>query len=595
MDLQNHNAKDETLAQQWLHIQNFIRVHKLPQAFSSTAWQYFLPLSENLKLWTKQKRSQQNRSFILGLNGAQGTGKSTLAELLSTLLRHSGFTVLNLSIDDLYLSKSAREDLSQTIHPLLKTRGVPGTHDTALACELLDELSSPLSERNKSKLSVPRFDKAIDDRSPIREAIPESQVDVIIFEGWCVGAKPQRDLVLDNPYNQLELKEDRDGQWRQYVNEQLANEYQQLFSKIDYLVMLKAPSFDAVFQWRSEQEERLRQSNIHLSEKSAIMDESQLLYFIRHYERLTRWMLKEMPQRVDCLFELNEDHCVIDKTCNTSNWKSTIEACRLLVITDLDASLLDENYSWAPAYGSLDQLNKKGFPVIFNSSKTLAEMIPLSKELHRQLESEPTPIVAENGGLIAYPIDGKYVISVSSLEYEAIIDLAHELRRRFDYQFIGFYDMSAEQISELTGLDLEAANQAKDRHATEPILWQDTDQRFDDFKKSLENSAIRVVRGGQFIHLMGQADKADALLRLKSFYQNKYPEHKWLTVALGDSPNDEAMLNAADFAVLIPNKNKNLFELKAPHSLLPSSAGPHGWQEAIQYILRSLYGIHFHD
>ena len=125
MDLQNHNAKDETLAQQWLHIQNFIRVHKLPQAFSSTAWQYFLPLSENLKLWTKQKRSQQNRSFILGLNGAQGTGKSTLAELLSTLLRHSGFTVLNLSIDDLYLSKSAREDLSQTIHPLLKTRGVP--------------------------------------------------------------------------------------------------------------------------------------------------------------------------------------------------------------------------------------------------------------------------------------------------------------------------------------------------------------------------------------------------------------------------------------------------------------------------------------
>ena len=583
-----HTQADHS-AQHLTSIKSFIEKNHLPDSFLSTAWQYYLPLALNLFQWTQKKQTQG--SFILGINGAQGTGKSTMASLISTLLTEFGLEVVTLSIDDFYLTKKERQELAQKVHPLLKTRGVPGTHDIKLANQVIDELNTAPSNRKNKDLQIPRFNKAIDDRFPEGEKLPQKKVDIILLEGWCIGALPQANLTLDSPYNELELTEDPDGSWRESINQHLADDYQTLYAKIDYLAMLKAPSFEMVFKWRSEQEERLKENQSSSDQNLEIMDAEQIKRFIMHYERLTRWMLKEMPRRAQCCFFINEDHCVYEKQLNETKWISKTDRCSLLVVTDLDASLLDEQYSWDAAHASLSQLKKHQFPVIFNSSKTLAEMIPLSRKMQKQLNVEASPIVAENGGLIAYPTDDKYVISVSSVDLEVILDLAHELRKRNDYQFIGFSDMSAAQISQLTGLNSKAAAQAKNRNATEPILWQDSDENFEAFKKPLEASGIRVVRGGHFIHLMGQADKADALQKLKSFYQKQFPEQHWLAVALGDSPNDEAMLNAADFGVLIPNKKNAAFPVKAAHSIQSTYHGPKGWQEAIQNLFQSLYGI----
>jgi D-glycerate 3-kinase len=573
-------------------IKKFIRNNDLPESFLSTAWQYYLPFSLNLLQWTQEKRTQSGKSFILGVNGAQGTGKSTLANFISYLLKEFGLTVLNLSIDDFYLTKNERNELAKTIHPLLKTRGVPGTHDINLTKTIIDEVSKPLSQRKNSNIQVPRFNKAIDDRFPNGEDLPQNEVDLIILEGWCIGVKAQTKEMLKTPLNDLELAEDKDGKWRQFINQEIDN-YQDLFNKLDYLAMLKAPSFEIIYQWRGQQEEQLLKRQSALSSNSQIMDRTQLQRFIMHYERLSRWMLNDIPKYCDLVFEINEQHSITGQSLNASQFRYYIQSSKLLIVTDLDASLLDENYTWDAAQESLVRLSEAAFPVIFNSSKTLAEMTSLSEKITQQFNTPLRPIIAENGGLIAYPAEGSYNVKLCSIDLEFILGKAHDLRQKYNYQFTGFSDLSEEELSKLTGLDLKSAQSAKDRHATEPILWQDSQDRFQEFKKTLESFGIRVIRGGQFIHLMGPNDKADALLELRIFYTNNQASHHWLIVALGDSPNDKSMLEAADFGVLIPNNKHSDFTLASPPSFLATAHGPKGWQQAIQHIFSSLYGIHF--
>ncbi|WDE99179.1 HAD-IIB family hydrolase [Lentisphaera profundi] len=574
-------------------IKKFIQENELPSSFLSTAWQYYLPLSLNLLQWSQEKRTQDGKSFILGINGAQGTGKSTLAQLLKSLLCEFGLNVVTLSIDDFYLTKNERNQLASSTHPLLKTRGVPGTHDLPLANQILDSLAALPSDEKISSLKIPRFNKAIDDRFHNGDALPNQFVDIIILEGWCIGAKPQPLELLETPENELENSEDLPGDWRHYINQKLADEYQVLFSKLDYLAMLKAPNFEVIHLWRSQQEEQLLKQQSDTLAKSQIMNSTELKRFIMHYERLTRWMLKEMPQQSDITFHLNDNHSIVKQDTNNANWTHYIKSCQLMLVTDLDASLLDEQYSWTAANQSLAQLRALSFPVIFNSSKTLAEMIPLSEKIQQQFQSPPTAIVAENGGLIAYPNDAQYNISVSSVDIKAILKVAHELRRKNNYLFTGFSDMTPEEVSSATGLELKAASLAKQRNATEPLLWYDSQEKLIEFKKSLEDAGIRIVLGGQFIHLMGQADKADALQQLRAYYIKKHPSHHWLVVALGDSPNDQIMLNKADLGIQIPNKKRPPFNLSTTHSIQCTEYGPAGWQQGIREILQSFYGIQF--
>lgn len=261
----------------------------------------YLPLAA----WLAHQADTQ--PLVLGINGAQGSGKSTLAKILVLLLEQAfDKTVISLSIDDLYKTRAQRRELAETVHPLLVTRGVPGTHDVELGIELLTRLKQGVN----SKLALPVFDKASDDRLPESNWTQvKAKPDIIIFEGWCVGAVAEDATSLQQPINELETTEDADGSWRHYVNEQLAGPYQQLFDLIDVLLMLKVPDFDKVFEWRGLQEQKL-QASLPDSQRQAnnTMSEAELKRFIMHYERITRLTLDEMPSRANVVLALDANH-----------------------------------------------------------------------------------------------------------------------------------------------------------------------------------------------------------------------------------------------------------------------------------------------
>ena len=270
----------------------------------------YIPLAATLT------RKAQNRDspLLVGINGAQGSGKSTLCQLLQIVLKE-GFSkqVATLSIDDIYLTLAERQTLAKEIHPLLVTRGVPGTHDVNLGLQLI---SAFRELRQGQQIDVPVFDKAIDDRLPRKKWQQVSgPLDLVLFEGWCVGAQAQTEEELAEPVNSLESDEDPDQSWRHYVNRQLQQEYNKLFNELDFLVMLKIPGMSSVMEWRGKQEHKLAQTTSHGDQK--IMDAKALQRFIMHYERLTRSMLTEMSDRADLVFEINANHQINDVQINT--------------------------------------------------------------------------------------------------------------------------------------------------------------------------------------------------------------------------------------------------------------------------------------
>lgn len=239
---------------------------------------------------------------VVGLNGAQGSGKSTLArQLTAQLARQQGLRVAVLALDDLYLTHAERQQLAADVHPLLVTRGVPGTHDVTLGLELLSRL--PTLRQNET-LQVPRFLKAADDRAP-RADWPTltGRFDLLLFEGWCVATPPQAEWLLQTPINALEAEADGDGRWRHWVNAQLAGPYQSLFAPLQRLIFLQAPDFDCVLGWRLQQEctDNARDAS---NSGERLMDETALRHFISHYERLTRHALNTLPQIAQAVVEL---------------------------------------------------------------------------------------------------------------------------------------------------------------------------------------------------------------------------------------------------------------------------------------------------
>ncbi len=262
----------------------------------------YLPLAAALAKVASAKAD----TLIVGVNGAQGSGKTTLCSLLAMLLeRGFSLNVASLSIDDLYKTHAERSKLGQELHPLFRTRGVPGTHDVEMGLHLLTELSAADAGR---QVIIPVFDKARDDRSP-RSAwrAVETPIDIILFEGWCVGARPQAPEALKEPVNTLEKDEDPQGLWRGHVNAQLAGDYSRLFAELDLLIMLAIPDMECVFAWRGLQEKKLAAQS-QRTQSSKLMDKAALQRFIMHYERLTRHMLAEMPERADLVLQLNTTH-----------------------------------------------------------------------------------------------------------------------------------------------------------------------------------------------------------------------------------------------------------------------------------------------
>jgi len=283
----------------------FLERNQLPESYLQFAQRWFEPLVDQIF----QQYQMQKRPLVLGINGCQGSGKSTLADYLCSMVaeRHAIATA-NLSLDDFYLPLKQRMQLSETVHPLLATRGVPGTHDIDLAIETIEQLVAGNTTR------IPRFDKSIDDR------VPEKDFDrvtgpasLIILEGWCLGALPQSDSDLQQPVNDLERLEDEQGIWRQYINLALAGGYQQLFAMVDQLIMLRAPSFDTVFQWRWQQESKLQEKHSQTN-RSGLMTEQQVLRFIQYFQRITEQSLAEMPGRSQHVFQLDLDRQISNHT-----------------------------------------------------------------------------------------------------------------------------------------------------------------------------------------------------------------------------------------------------------------------------------------
>jgi len=302
------NILDFTLFVDEPPIQQVLVEEQLPLEYLQALREHIAPTAQALAV----RALDADAPLVVGINGSQGSGKSTLVRFLALFLKSvSRLRCAVLSIDDLYLGQSDRLALSNRLNPLLRTRGVPGTHDVALGMQLLDQLRQA---GQNSCIALPRFDKARDDALPKSEwPIWEGGVDLILFEGWCVGCTPQTPEMLSDPINALEQDEDEDARWRRYINQRLETDYRSWFEQLDVRIMLKSPSFDSVYQWRSEQESKLAekmatQIDGGQSNSAGIMDAVALRRFIQHYQRLTEHMLQDLPGRSDAVLHLDTEH-----------------------------------------------------------------------------------------------------------------------------------------------------------------------------------------------------------------------------------------------------------------------------------------------
>jgi D-glycerate 3-kinase len=234
---------------------------------------------------------------FVGLAGGQGAGKSTLGRLIASACQRFEIRVCVLSLDDFYTPLSARRRLAERVHPLLETRGPPGTHDMKSCLEIMARLRSLGSDE---ELDLPIFDKGIDDRRGSRRV--QGPFDMVLLEGWCVGAIAESAARLEAPINSLERASDADGVWRRFVNQALAQSYARAWRMLDYLIFLRVPDIAAVRRWRLQQEsERPEPQRM----EAAAVDR-----FVQHFERTTRAMDRVLPDKADLTVELAEDHSV---------------------------------------------------------------------------------------------------------------------------------------------------------------------------------------------------------------------------------------------------------------------------------------------
>ena len=233
---------------------------------------------------------------VFGVSGLQGSGKSTLAAQLVEAARARGVRAVAISVDDFYLDAPRRRELARTMHPLLVTRGPPGTHDVALACATLDAL------RERRPMRLPAFDKLADRRLPAAQWREARDIDLVVFEGWFLGTPAEPDEALAQPLNALERDEDGDGTWRRYCNTALRRDYPALWRRIDRLLFLQPPGFDVVPGWRWQQEQALQVRD----PARAGMTRAGVDRFVQHYERVSRQALRTLPRIADVVVALDE-------------------------------------------------------------------------------------------------------------------------------------------------------------------------------------------------------------------------------------------------------------------------------------------------
>ena len=259
----------------------------------------YIPIS----FWIENKYKEKGKTLILGLSGGQGSGKTTVAGTLKIILKKFFKRQIHISsIDDFYKTSIERNKMSFNIHPLFKTRGVPGTHDI----NYIKNFFNLIRKKNFQIIKLPKFDKANDNRYKKKHWFNvKKKPEIVILEGWCVGAKPQKNFLMKKPINDLEKNEDKNLKWRKYVNERLKSEYKKLFAMIDDFVFIKIPNFDVVLKWRFLQEKKLKKRS-HLKKK--VMSYNEIKRFIMFYQRITLQMMKDLSKSASVVMLLKKNH-----------------------------------------------------------------------------------------------------------------------------------------------------------------------------------------------------------------------------------------------------------------------------------------------
>ncbi len=261
---------------------------------------FLIPIS----FWIVSK-AKNKKPFIVGLGGGQGTGKTTITSIISIVLKkYFKLNVFKISIDDFYKTRKERILLSKKVHPSLITRGVPGTHDVSSMFSFFKRVKS----KNFRALKLPKFNKAIDDRynKKLWYSI-KKKPDIIIFEGWCVGARAEKNNSLKKAINSLERNNDKKLIWRKFVNQQLKLKYKKLYTQLDCMLFLKANNFRLIQQWRLKQEKKLWLKNKR-SRNNKIMNKKDVIKFMQTYQRITQNMLKHAPKYSSMILNLNRNH-----------------------------------------------------------------------------------------------------------------------------------------------------------------------------------------------------------------------------------------------------------------------------------------------
>ena len=262
--------------------------------FNKSKEKNFLSLKKTyipMSFWIEKQYKKKGKTLFIGFSGGQGSGKTTVTKILKIILEKFFKREIYVgSIDNFYKNLKERKKMSHKIHPLLKTRGVPGTHDI----NLIKKFFNFLRKKSFRKIKLPKFDKSIDDRTKKKFWFNvKKRPEIVILEGWCVGAKSQKNLLLKKPVNILEKQEDQDQIWRKYVNEKLRNEYKNLFKMIDHFIFIKIPNFKSVLKWRYLQEKKLRKRS---RSNKKIMSYQEIKRFIMFYERITLQMIKDLSK-----------------------------------------------------------------------------------------------------------------------------------------------------------------------------------------------------------------------------------------------------------------------------------------------------------
>jgi D-glycerate 3-kinase len=301
------NVKENIEARSHLFFKVYPEVMQLCREFGfkneatilTTLWELWLPLAMQLA----EARKRQEYSLVQGILGGQGSGKTTLTAVICLILRHLNCKTVGVSIDDLYKKYSDRQKLRES-DPRFIRRGPPGTHDIELGIELLDRLRQ---SRLQKAISLPRFDKSLHEGEGDRiESVLVNKIDILLFEGWFVGAHPVDESIFENAPSPIDTLEDR--QFARDINRKL-QDYLALWERLDRLIVLYPTDYHYCKQWRREAEHKIKAANNGRGMSDKEIDEFVDYFWRSLHPELFITPLTKNGDRTNMVIEIDINHC----------------------------------------------------------------------------------------------------------------------------------------------------------------------------------------------------------------------------------------------------------------------------------------------